>query len=237
MTTGWQLPTPRQHRDPRRVGLATGAVVIGYAIFVGAIRAGIVPVAGSGSGDVGPSDADLAALSLTLALALPGVIAGIGAVRRSGALLVAAGILCLGQAFLAFSGVTLPFVAPGIYLIALGAGTAPSRHPAREVLASIGALVLVAAGWAAMLGLTETRCWVATQGAGGELVYAEVPTSAAEGVVLDETQVAAGCEGGSPTTVGLTLSFVLVAVAVALAAWGARPDAAVGPPTPDLRDR
>ena len=148
MTTGWHLPTKGQRRDPRRLGLATAAVIVGYAVFVGAIRAGFIPVAGSRSGDIGPSSADLGALWLTAALAVPGLIAGIAVVRRSGALLVTAGVLCLGQAFIAFSGVTLPFVVPGIYLIVIGFGTAPGPHARRAMLAGTGVFVLVLVAWA-----------------------------------------------------------------------------------------
>jgi hypothetical protein len=229
--TGWVPPTPRQPRDPRRLGLATAAVIVGYALFIGAIRAGFIPVAGSGSGDIGPSTADLGALWLTVALAMPGAIAAIAASRRSGALLIAAGILCLGQAFIAFSGVTLPFIAPAIYLVALGAGTAPSRHTDRERLVGLGVLVLMAAAWAATLGLTETTCWVATRGPGDQLVYTGVPATAADAVVLDATKVAAGCDGGSLSTAGFTLGMILAATAIALAAWGTRQDARDGPPT------
>lgn len=176
--SGWQLPAETsRHRDPRRVGLAAAAVVIGYAVFIGAIRAGFIRVAGSGGGDIGPSDADLGALWLTVAFALPGVIAGIAAARRSGPLLVTAGVLCLAQAFVAFSGIALPFVVPGIYLIALGARTAPGRDGHRATLAGLGVIVLVLAGWVAGLGLTETRCWVATLGPDGTYVYADVPAT------------------------------------------------------------
>ena len=93
--------------------------------------AGVHPgVPGSGSGDIGPSDADIGALWLTVAFALPGVIAAIAAVRRqAGPLLITAGILCFGQAFIAFSGVALPFVVPAIYMIVLGFFCAHRTRP------------------------------------------------------------------------------------------------------------
>jgi hypothetical protein len=223
--------TSSLHRDPRRLGIATGAVVVGYALFLGAIRAGLIPVAGSDAGDVGPPDADLGALWLTVALALPGLIAGIAAIRRSGPLLVTAGVLCLGQASIAFSGVTLPFIAPGIYLIVLGVRTAAGAHHGREIIAGLCIFVLVAASWVTALGLTETRCWVATRGMDDQLVYTDVPE--AETAVLDGSQVAAGCDGGSPTTAGLALGFVFAVSALALTAWGTRPDpVGSAPPTP-----
>ncbi len=234
--SGWVQPRASQHRDPRRLGLATGVVVIGYAIFLGAIRAGFVPVPGSSSGDIGPSDADLGALWLTVAFALPGVIAGIAAVRRSGPLLITAGILCFCQAFIAFSGVALPFVVPAIYLIALGAGTAPSPHPRRAMLAGLGVFVLVLAAWVTGLGLTETRCWTATQGPDGSLVYTDVPATdemlygesgvggSVGGATDGPTQVASGCDGGQATAMGLGFGFLFAGLAVALAAWGTRPD-------------
>lgn len=233
--SGWRLPSgTSKPRDPRRLGLATAAVVIGYAVFIGAIRAGFVRVAGSGSGDIGPSDADLGALWLTVAFALPGVIAAIAAERRSGPLLITAGVLCFGQALIAFSGVALPFVVPAVYLIALGARCAPSPDARRATLAGIGVIALVIAGWVAGLGLTETRCWVATQGPDGTYVYTDVPATdemlygesgvggAVGGASDGPTQVASGCDGGSPTVAGVGLGFLFASAAVALTAWGSR---------------
>jgi hypothetical protein len=234
--TGWVAQTPAKPRDPRVLGLATGAVVIGYAVFLGAIRAGFIRVPGSGSGDIGPSDADLGALWLTVAFALPGVIAAIAAVRRSGPLLITAGILCICQAFIAFSGVALPFVVPAIFLVALGAATAPGLHQRRAMLAGLGVFVLVLAGWVTALGLTETRCWTATEGPNGNLVYTDVPATnemlygesgvggSVGGASDDPTEVASGCDGGSPTAAGLGLGFLFALTAVALTAWGSRPD-------------
>ncbi len=231
--SGWELPAPRtdRERDPRRLGFATGVVVIAYAIFLGAIRAGFIGIAGSSSGDIGPSDADLGALWLTVAFAVPGVIAVIAAVRRSGPLMITAGILCLGQAFIAFSGVALPFVVPGIYLIVLGAGSAPAANNGRAMLAGIGVVVLVLAAWVTSLGLTATRCWTATEGPDGTLVYTDVPVTnellygetEVGGTGVSTTGVASGCEGGSPTVAGLGLGFFLAGMAVALTAWGTRP--------------
>lgn len=229
--TGWVAPIP-QHRDPRRLGLVTGGVVVAYALFIGAIRAGFIHVAGSGSDNVGPSTADLGALWLTVALAVPGVIAGIAAVRRSGPLLIMAGVLCLGQAFIAFSGVALPFVVPAIYLVALGAGTAPSPHAGRAMLAGFGVFALVLAAWVTSLGLTETRCWTATEGPDGSLVYADVPATddmlfgetEVGGAAGDTTVVGSGCSGGAPTAAGLGFGFFFVGTAVALTVWGTRPD-------------
>ncbi len=232
MTTGWQLPAPNQHRDPRRAGLATGAIVVGYAIFLGAIRAGLIPVPGSSYGDIGPSWADLGALWLTVAFALPGVIAGIAAVRRSGPLLITAGILCVCQAFIAFSGVALPFVVPGIYLVALGAGTASSPQAARAVLAGIGVFVLVLAAWVTSFALTETRCWTATEGPDGSFVYTDVPATdemlygetGVGGADTGSTAVASGCSGGASTVAGLGLGSLFLGTAVALTVWSTRPD-------------
>ena len=231
--TGWQLPAePSRHRDPRRLGLAIAAVIIGYAVFIGAIRAGFIRVQGSGSGDIGPSDADLGALWLTVAFALPGVIAGIAAERRSGPLLIAAGVLCTCQALVAFSGVALPFVVPGIYLIALGAGTAPSLHARRAMLAGIGVFLLVLASWVAGLGLTETRCWTATEGPDGTYLYADVTATdemlygesgvggSVGGAADGPAQIASGCDGGRPTAAGLGIGFFVAGVAVALTVWG-----------------
>ncbi len=200
-----------------------GAIVIVYAVFVGGIRAGFVKVAGSSAGEIGPNRADLGALWFIAALALPGLIAAIAATRRSGALLITAGVLCLAQSVIAFSGVTLPFAVPGAVLIALGVDAGSRSAPQRATLAGLGVFVLVIAGWVVGLGLTETRCWVATQGPDGVLVYADVPDTG--DVALGETEVGAGCDGGEPTAAGLGLGFVFGATAIALAAWGTRPSA------------
>ena len=80
---------------------------------------------------------------LALLLMLPAAIAAIGAWRRSGPLLIAAGVLCLAQSFIAFSGVTLPFLVPAILLLVLGGRASPVPHPRR---AAWGPSLVIALG-------------------------------------------------------------------------------------------
>jgi hypothetical protein len=222
--------------DPRRLGVATGAVVMAYALFLGAVRAGLVPIPGSSHGDVGPSHADLGALWLTAQLALPGVIAIIGALRRSGPMLIAAGALCMGQSVIAFSGVTLPFLVPAIALIVLGGRTAKVPGRRRESIAAAVIVALAVSAFIVGFTMTETSCWTATRAADGTLVYADVPERSADpetgvgGVTLDEITVASGCGGGALTPAGAALALLLDALAVAVALWGTSRPAALRPP-------
>ena len=154
---------------------------------------------------------------------------GVAAVRP---LLIAAGLLCLAQAFIAFSGVTLPFVVPAILLLVLGGRTVTVPHPRR---AAIGAVVIVALGigsWFGLLGTTEEVCWVARTGANGELVYTQIPVTDSFTMGIDE--VASGCDGGAISTRGVTLALILAIGAIAVAELSSRkPDSApaAGPTT------
>jgi len=210
-----------------RLGLATSAIVIGYAVVIGAIRAGVLRVQGSGAGDIGPSDADIGALWLTLAFAAPGVIGAIGSVRHRGWLLTTAGILCIGQSIVAFSGVAIPFVIPGIVLLPLGS-RAPGRVGRRSVAFGATIVGLVIASWVAGLGMTETRCWTATRGPDGTLVYADAPDLEANpetgegGTALDGITIAEGCDGGVLTASGAVVGIALLGAAGALAAVASR---------------
>ena len=130
-------PDARAVDDPRRLGLGGAAIVAGYAVVVGLVSAA------AGANDPGPPEVVPRAVILALLLMLPAAIAAVGAWRRSGPLLIAAGLLCLAQAFIAFSGVTLPFVVPAILLLVLGGRTVTVPHPRR---AAIGAVVIVALG-------------------------------------------------------------------------------------------
>jgi hypothetical protein len=221
--SGWGKPAggATWHHDPRRLGLATAVVVIGYALFLGAIAAGVVPIPASTYGDPGPRHS-LYGIWLAISLAVPGVVAAIGASRRSGPLLVAAGVMCVAQSLIAISGAALPFVVPAVYLIVLGTNTRPRVTSRREVFVGIGIVVVVAANWLVRFSLTETQCWTATEGPAGDLIYTDAPESATQ--VLDDVIVAAGCQGGTPTPVGIAVSSMFLGSAVGLALWGSRRD-------------
>ena len=210
----------RADSDPRRLGMGGAALVAGYALAVGLISAA------AGANDLGPPEVVPRPVFLALLLMLPAAIAAIGAWRRSGPLLIAAGLLCLAQAFIAFSGVTLPFIVPAILLLVLGGRTPAVPHQRR---AAFGAVVIVALGigtWFALLGTTEEICWVARTGANGELVYSQIPVTDSFTMAIDD--VASGCDGGATTTQGIVLAVVLAVGAVAVAELASRP---AGAPT------
>jgi hypothetical protein len=75
-------------------------------------------------------------------LATPALIGGLGAVSGRRTLLVAAGILCLVESVLAFSGVTLIFLVPALLFLRAAAST-PTSAP-REPVRPIRLVVLVA---------------------------------------------------------------------------------------------
>ena len=205
----------RPARDPRRLGLGAAAIIAGYAIAVGLISAN------AGAADLGPPEVIPRPVILALLLMLPAAIAAIGAWRRSGPVLISAGVLCLAQAFIAFSGVTLPFVVPGILLLAVGGRTSAVPHPRRAV---VGAVLVVALGigsWFALLGMTETVCWVARTGADGALVYTRIPVT--DTLSVGTQEVASGCDGGAITTQGITLAAILAIGAIAVAELSSRP--------------
>jgi hypothetical protein len=201
----------RLARD-RRLGLAGAAIIAGYALVLAANSANATATAG-----LRPPETVPAPIRLALLFLLPAVIAAIGAMRRSRPILVAAGVLCLAQSFVAFSGVTIPFLVPAILLLALGArddGTGPSLRT------KVGGVVVVLLGfamWVAPFTLTETVCWVAETGADGTIVVRQVPETVTQS--LGSTEVGAGCDGGAVTAEGVALGAVLWIGAVAVAAF------------------
>ncbi len=66
-------------------------------------------------------------LVLTSLLATPAVIGGLGAVSGRRSLLIAAGILCLVESILSFSGVTLVFLVPALIFFRAAAAAPPAR--------------------------------------------------------------------------------------------------------------
>jgi hypothetical protein len=201
----------RLARD-RRLGVAAAAIIAGYALAVAANSASTTATVELRPPEVVPSPIRLALLFL-----LPAVVAAIGAMRRSRPILVAAGVLCLAQSFVAFSGITIPFVVPAFLLLALGTrndGTGSSRR------AKVGGVVVVVLGfamWVASFTLTETVCWVAETGADGAVVVRQVPMT--ETQTLGPTEVGAGCDGGAVAAEGVALGAVLWIGAVAVAAF------------------
>lgn len=167
-------------------------------------------------------------IALFALFSLPAVVALIGIIRGVRPLLAVAGALCWLQAFIAFSGVTLGFVIPGMMLIAVGAAGSAAAEPGPSRTARIAGVlvvVLVLGAWTSLLGLTAPRCYVTSRAADGTIVYTETPAteSAWSGPALIIGE-GGGCGSGELTAGGMALGAAFAAGAIAVA-WRA---AAVG---------
>ena len=146
---------------------------------------------------------------------LPAFVAAIGASRRSGPILIAAGVLCLAQSWVSFSGVTLPFLVPAFLLLALGARSDGTKASRRAMVGGVVVVLLGFAMWVAPYALTETTCWIARPGPDGSVVYTSIPVT--DTVTLETTDLGSGCDGGTITAQGAALSTVFGIGAVAVA--------------------
>lgn len=210
---------PDQHGTIRlrRIGLAPAWIIIGYGLFVA-----LVPLIQQDRGPTPPWQI-YRPIALFGLFAVPAVVAGIGAIRGVRPLLIAAGAICLMQAYIAFSGVTIGFVVPAILLLVLGAGETWSEgaRPSRDALfAGVAVIVLTIGAWVSLFALTEEICWMASPAPDGTLVYEQVP--ATDVMTLGPGQTAGGCDGGALTVQGMSVSAVLAIGAIAFAA-AARP--------------
>lgn len=223
-------PDRRPARDPRRLGLAAAGIIAGYALFIAAISAGAI--GDLVSDELGPPEVVPRPILLGVLLMLPAFIAAIGALRRSRPILIAAGALCLGQSFIAFSGVSIPFLVPAFLLLALGASGGSTETPRRAMVGGVLVVVLGLAAWVAPFALAQTSCWVARAGPDGTLIYALIPVPDDAGLGsgsghvelgLDPADVASGCDGGSLTVQGAALAAVFGIGAIAVAALASAP--------------
>ena len=198
-----------------RLGLGAAAIIAGYALVVAAISAGAT------SGELRPSELVPTPARLALMFLLPAVIAAIGAIRRSAPLLIAAGVLCLAQSFVAFSGVTIPFIVPAILLLVLGGRSGgPGETPSGERVGGVAVIFLGLAMWVAPYALTETTCWVARPGPDGSIVYSSIPRT--DTVTLGPTDLGSGCDGGTISVQGAAIAAVFGVGAVAIAVLASR---------------
>jgi hypothetical protein len=210
-------------QDPIRLGVGAAGIIAGYAVAVAAISA-----SAREPGELGPPEAVPRPLLLAGLLMVPAAIAFVGALRRSGPILIAAGVLCLLQAFVAFSGVTIPFVVPALLLVALGAEQQdPVRKPA--LVAGILVIFLGLGAWLAALGMTETTCWVARTASDGRVVYTPMPIPAGADFGSGSGQVqfelaaddqGQGCADGQLTAQGAGVAALFGIGAIALATLG-----------------
>ena len=157
-------------------------------------------------------------------LGLPAVLAATAAIRGSRAIFVAAGVLCLFQSFIAFSGITFGFLIPGFVLIGLGLSRAPNEDaapvPRREAIAGLLVVALGIAAWLVPFATSETVCWIAKAGPDGDPVYRLIPDTGTISLQLDE--IAGGCDGGAFTLQGLMVAGVLALGALAMAGLAGR---------------
>ena len=200
--------------DPKRRRL--GFVLAG-AIAVIAVAVASLPLLQPGTeGVTGPAIVPRP-IVIALLLGLPAGLAAIAALRGSRPLFIAAGVICLLQSIVAFSGVTLGFVIPGILLVALGLERTGSTDR-RAWIAAVLAIGLGVAAWVAPFVTSETLCWVASEGPDGTVVYRRVPES--DTMTLGPGDVAGGCDGGSFTVEGLLLGGIFAVGALAIAGLG-----------------
>ena len=199
----------RPGRD-RRLGLVAAAIIAGYALVIAAISAN------AAAGELQARETVPAPVRLAALFLLPAAVAAIGAMRRSRPILVAAGALCLAQSFVAFSGVTIPFVVPAFVLLALGVRSDGTGSSWRATVGGVVVILLGFAMWVALFSLTETTCWVVETGTDGTINSRQVPVT--ETQTLGPTDVAAGCNGGAVTAQGVALAAVFWIGAVTVAA-------------------
>ena len=170
---------------------------------------------------------------IALLLGMPAVLAVLGAYHRTRLLLFAAGVLCALQSIVAFSGVTLVFLLPGILLI--GAGLEPmgstSLWPGRRGWVAVVLVISLGIGaWVVPFVTSETVCWVARPGPVGQPIYTRIPVSDTLHVGIGE--IGSGCAGGTFTLEGLLVGGVLGIGALAMAGLATRrprdPETALG---------
>lgn len=216
-----EMPLPREPAARiRRLGLAMAAVIVGYGLFVAAI-----PFL-QGDRFPAPPWALYRPIALAGLFAVPAVVAAIGAIHGVRTLLIAAGVLCLLQSFISFSGVTFGFLVPAVVLLALGAsaGVEGARPGRAAGLAGILIIGLTIAAWVSLFALTEPRCYVITRAADGTLVTTEVPaTDAALNGPAEIQGEGDGCGSAEITLQGLGVSAILAIGAVAIAGLVPRP--------------
>ena len=148
-------------------GRLAGAVQILFAVLLGGASA----IAGEGSPEFPPRS-----LVLVAVYTLPGIVGLLGVGQRRPALLLAAGAAAMVGSVIAFSGVTLIFLAPAILFFVGGFRIARERSAtppsglgsilAGTVLATALVALMVGAGASALL-VTDELCWTTYETPGG----------------------------------------------------------------------
>ena len=205
-------PTTGAGIDPHRMGWFAAILILAFGLFVAAFPLVIYDEPRSPWSIYRP-------VALFVLFSVPAWIALIGTIRRRPSLLVAAGVICLAQAYVSFSLVTIGFVVPAIVLLVVGAGqprTEATREPRRSYASACLTIALTFAAWVATLGMTEEVCWTSAANPDGTLRYERVPVT--DVMTVAPGAVASGCDGGTLTVEGMGVGGVLAIGAVAMAA-------------------
>jgi hypothetical protein len=118
-----------------------------------------------------PGDVVPRPLVITVLYATPAVIVALGAIARRRSLVLAAALLAIPGSVLSFAGVTLVFAVPGLFFVAAAAALprgpeTPTARIAGVVLMITEFGLVVAAGWAVLIGLTRPACFSIPGGSG-----------------------------------------------------------------------
>jgi len=211
----------------RRLGLEAAAIIAAYAVVVGAISA---VAGGAGPGEFSPPETVPRPIFLAILLMVPAAVGVIGAIGLSRPVLIAAGILCLAQSFLAFSGVTIPFAVPAFLLVAVGSRARAIDTSWRAAIAGIVIVFLGVAALVTPFALTQTTCWVARAGPDGSVVYTQTPATNTDSGTLNLGDLGSGCGSGRLTVEGVGLAVVLGIAAIGVAAVASDRRALAGDP-------
>jgi hypothetical protein len=208
-----------ERRSAHRLGLVAAAMIVTYGVFVAVLPLLIYH-------EPRPPWSIYRPVALIVLFSIPATVAVIGVLRSRRSLILSAGIVCLLQSVVAFSGVTFGFAIPGILLLAL-AGRARRSQASRETrvsaLAAIGVVALTLGAWVATLGLTEEVCWTSTTNPDQSLAYERVPITST--LTVGPGHAASGCDSGELTLEGMGVGAALAIGVVAMAsasAWRVR---------------
>jgi hypothetical protein len=199
-----------------RIAAAVAATMAGLAVMIA-----VLPLVWAPQGPP-----ELAAPTLVprpvvtaIFLSVPAAVAGIAVICRSPLMLVVGGLLAFLQSFVAFSGVTLGFLLPALLLIVLGVreGGSPGgpRPSLRQRVTGVLVIGFAVAAWFAVIGTSETVCWVAHLGPDGTPIYRLIPLT--DTISVAPSEIGGGCDSGVPTAAGLLTGGVLLLGALALA--------------------
>jgi len=206
-----------------RLAGMVGLVVVGMAVALGAF---IQLQDHGGPPEVVPRSVVIPALYATA-----GVVAIIASYQRRSPVVMAAGVACLVGIILSIA--VIPFVIPGILLLATGARITPDAgRPGRDGAVAAAVVVLIVGAGVALLATTGGRCWEET-GTAASPTYtvtacdngsgAEGNGQAVGGEAGSGTEViGSGYDGGALTLTGAALEAALLLVTITLVVATAR---------------